>query len=77
MAPIRGSERPIANESNTSTRQLLYTLEHKYLIKDWSQQLPEIEESHRWEIEQSLRAEGKLSTPEAARQTDDAPGREN
>ena len=50
--------------------QMLYALEHKYLIKDWGRELPEIEASHEEEIEAALRAEGQLRTSEAERHTD-------
>lgn len=49
--------------------QVLYVLEHKYRVRDWSRELPEIEASHQPAIEAALRAEGQPSTPEVARQT--------
>ena len=53
--------------------EVLYVLEHKYGIRDYAEVLPEIEASHQPEIEASLRAQGKLNAPEAARAADEAP----
>lgn len=39
--------------------EVLYVLEHKYGVRDYSRELPEIEASHQPEIEASLRAQAE------------------